>query len=77
VTIGGRKGENGKRLGGSPVFIRDGRIVKGHPSLVDKKPSEIKGGDTDHGSGDDFDFGKNVDPFQANVRSVILGGLLG
>jgi hypothetical protein len=50
VTIGGSAGQNGQRSGGSPVFIKDGRIVKGHPSLVGKKPGEIKSGDTDHGS---------------------------
>ena len=50
VTIGGRKGEGGKRSGGSPVFIQGGRITKGHPSLVGKKPGEIKSGDAEHGS---------------------------
>lgn len=37
ITIGGKKGEDGKRSGGSPVFIQDGRITKGHPSLTGKK----------------------------------------
>lgn len=36
VTIGGRKGENGKRKGGSQVCIQQGRIVKGHPRLAGK-----------------------------------------
>ena len=35
VTIGARSGEEGgKKTGGSPVFIKDGKIVKGHPSLA-------------------------------------------
>lgn len=43
ITIGGGKGEDGKRRGGSPVYIVNGRIAKGHPSLMGKKPSDIKG----------------------------------
>jgi hypothetical protein len=34
VTIGAVEGEDGKRHGGSPVYIEDGKIVKGHPSLT-------------------------------------------
>ncbi len=37
ITIGGKKGENGKRRGGSPVYIVNGRITRGHPSLTGKK----------------------------------------
>ena len=47
ITIGGQKGSDGKRKGGSKVYIEDGRITKGHPSLVGKKPSNIKGKDHD------------------------------
>src|SRR5438552_19046997 len=43
ITIGGRAGQDGKRHGGSPVFVRNGRIEKGHPSLVGKSISNIKG----------------------------------
>mgnify|MGYP001089620581 CR=1 FL=1 len=43
VTIGGTKNEDGQRRGGSPVFIENGRITKGAPSLTgrtrSKKPS--------------------------------------
>lgn len=42
ITIGGSKGEDGSRHGGSPVFIQDGRIVKGHPSLTGKKIDALK-----------------------------------
>jgi 2'-5' RNA ligase len=41
ITIGGTKGADGKRKGGSPVFVRDGKIVKGHPSLTGKKISAL------------------------------------
>ena len=34
ITIGGVKGEDGKRRGGSPVFVQNGRITKGAPSLT-------------------------------------------
>lgn len=43
VTIGGQKGADGKRRGGSPVFIQNGVITKGHPSLTGKKPGDIGG----------------------------------
>lgn len=36
ITIGGSKGADGKRHGGSPVYIEGGRITKGHPSLTGK-----------------------------------------
>ncbi len=49
ITIGGSKGEGGKRHGGSPVFIKDGKIVKGHPSLTGKKIGDLKG-DAEQGS---------------------------
>lgn len=37
VTIGGSPGEDGKRHGGSPVYVENGRITKGHPGLTGKK----------------------------------------
>ncbi len=42
ITIGGSKGEGGKRHGGSPVYIENGRITKGHPSLTGKKIDALK-----------------------------------
>lgn len=49
ITIGGTKGADGKRHGGSPVFIKDGKIVKGHPSLTGKKIGALKEeADTSH-----------------------------
>jgi hypothetical protein len=37
VTVGGVAGSDGKHHGGSPVFVRNGRIEKGHASLVGKE----------------------------------------
>lgn len=37
VTIGGSKDAEGKRKGGSPVYIEGGKITKGAPSLTGKK----------------------------------------
>jgi len=37
ITIGGTKGDDGKRHGGSPVYIERGRITRGAPGLVGKK----------------------------------------
>ncbi len=37
ITIGGTKGKDGKRHGGSPVYIENGRITKGAPSLHGKR----------------------------------------
>src|SRR5262249_33591381 len=37
VTIGAKEGADGKKHGGSPVFIEGGRITKGHPSLTGKR----------------------------------------
>ncbi len=42
ITIGGKAGEDGKKHGGSPVYIKNGRIVKGHPSLTGKKIDALK-----------------------------------
>lgn len=42
ITIGGQKGEDGKRHGGSPVYVENGRITKGHPSLTGKKMGALK-----------------------------------
>lgn len=42
ITIGGTKGEEGKRHGGSPVYIENGRITKGAPSLTGKKIEAMK-----------------------------------
>lgn len=49
ITIGGAKGEDGKRHGGSPVFVKNGVITKGHPGLTGKKISNLKG-EADDGS---------------------------
>lgn len=49
ITIGGTKGADGKRHGGSPVFIKGGKIVKGHPSLTGKDIGNLKG-ESEHGS---------------------------
>lgn len=49
ITIGGEKGKDGKRHGGSPVFIKNGRITKGHPSLVGKKIGVLKE-EAEHGT---------------------------
>lgn len=40
ITIGSRE-VDGKHVGGSPVFIKDGRITKGAPSLTGKKLSAM------------------------------------
>src|SRR5262245_32717281 len=37
VTIGAREGPDGERHGGSPVYIEDGRITRGHPSLAGRR----------------------------------------
>src|SRR5262245_4208388 len=37
ITIRAKEGHDGKKHGGSPVFVQDGRIVKGHPSLAGRK----------------------------------------
>lgn len=42
ITIGGHKGEDGKRKGGSPVYIENGRITKGSPKLTGKKIDALK-----------------------------------
>lgn len=42
ITIGARRSDSGKKRGGSPVFVKDGRIVKGHSSLEGKKISNLK-----------------------------------
>jgi len=42
ITIGGTKGADGKRQGGSPVYVEGGRITKGHPSLTGKKIDALK-----------------------------------
>lgn len=42
VTIGGTEGDDGKRHGGSPVCIKDGRIVKGAPSLTGRSIDALK-----------------------------------
>jgi hypothetical protein len=42
ITIGGSKGGDGKRHGGSPVFVQGGRITKGAPSLTGKKIGAMK-----------------------------------
>lgn len=42
ITIGGSKDEDGKRHGGSPVYVENGRITKGAPSLTGKKVEALK-----------------------------------
>lgn len=37
ITVGGTRGEDGKRHGGSPVFVQNGRITKGAPSLAGRR----------------------------------------
>lgn len=37
ITIGGQKSGDGKRHGGSPVYVENGRITKGNPGLTGKK----------------------------------------
>lgn len=42
ITIGGTKGADGKRHGGTPVCVVNGRITKGAPSLVGKSIDALK-----------------------------------
>ena len=49
ITIGTTEGADGKKHGGSPVFIKGGRIVKGHPSLTGKKIGAMGGKPSDDG----------------------------
>ncbi len=42
ITIGGKKGEGGKRSGGSPVYVENGRITRGAPSLAGRKIAALK-----------------------------------
>lgn len=50
VTIGGREEGGKKHVGGTPVCIgRDGRIVKGHPSLTGKRVDALSE-PAEHGS---------------------------
>jgi phage head maturation protease len=43
VTMGAKAGEDGKKNGGTPVYIDDnGEIEKGPSKLIGKKPSELK-----------------------------------
>lgn len=37
ITIGAKTGEDGKKHGGAPVFVENGKITKGHPRLTGKK----------------------------------------
>lgn len=41
ITIGTHAGADGKKHGGTPVYIVDGRITKGSPSLTGKKISAL------------------------------------
>lgn len=41
-TIGGHEGEDGKRHGGSPVFIQGGKITRGAPSLTGRRIDALK-----------------------------------
>lgn len=49
ITIGAREGEDGKRHGGSPVYIEGGRITKGAPVLTGKRLDAIKE-EAEHGT---------------------------
>jgi hypothetical protein len=42
ITVGAQVGEDGKKHGGTKVFVRDGRIVKGHPSLTGRRIDALK-----------------------------------
>lgn len=42
ITIGARPGEDGKKHGGTPVYIEGGRITKGSPKLVGRKIDALK-----------------------------------
>jgi hypothetical protein len=42
VTIGGRRGGDGKRHGGSPVYIEGGRIARGAPALKGRRIDALK-----------------------------------
>lgn len=42
ITIGGRKGDDGKRRGGSPVYVENGRITRGNPKLTGKRLDAMK-----------------------------------
>ena len=42
VTIGAVEGEDGKKHGGTPIHIEDGRITKGHRSLTGRKIAALK-----------------------------------
>jgi hypothetical protein len=67
ITIGAHKGEDGKRVGGSPVMVKDGRIVKGHPSLVGEAPGSIgKGGPDDRSTRKQL--GQSKDYAVASIR---------
>lgn len=50
ITIGGRQEGDKKHVGGTPVYVENGRITKGHPSLTGKRinalsePAEEAGG---------------------------------
>jgi hypothetical protein len=42
VTIGAREGPDGKRHGGSPIYIQNGHITKGHPRLLGRKIAALE-----------------------------------
>jgi hypothetical protein len=43
ITIGSREDESGEKHGGSPVFVKGGRVVKGAPGLVGRHLDNLKG----------------------------------
>jgi gamma-glutamylcyclotransferase (GGCT)/AIG2-like uncharacterized protein YtfP len=49
ITVGGREGEDGKKHGGSPVYIENGVITKGHPGLMGSHISHLQGKEKDLG----------------------------
>lgn len=51
ITIGAKADEDGKSKGGSHVYIENGRITRGHPSLQGKKISALKEEAVDERSG--------------------------
>jgi hypothetical protein len=42
ITIGAKPGEDGKKHGGTPVYVENGRITKGHPGLTGKRIDALK-----------------------------------
>ncbi len=62
ITIGGVKGEDGKRHGGSPVYVENGRITKGSPHLTGKRIDALgekaEGGTVRQANKQEADYGR-------------------